>query len=272
MKVLASPLGDAQVDVLTSSGGAVALTPVDVVPSSPAFPNRIDHSVNSSRVDSLYSATPILRCNSAGNVAGGFNGGGTGNKCIMGVNVGTVALSDIGSISYTYSDLNQGIEPSPLPPYLNLMLDVDGDGSAWKVISIDPSFGPPFLNVCQTVTNLDGSKTTTWSAEGNNFLIVLGLPFPPLPPGGPGFVPPTEAVNPVAPYGLPGAWQSVSYSIATILEFYPNARIAAGDTGDGGLPHSPNKTLALCVNGGDSTTQLELAWQLSDVTFNGTPV
>ncbi len=274
MKVLSSPLGDAQLEVLTTSG-PVAVTPIDIGPTpSPAFARRIDHSVNNARVDEMYTATPVLRASSGGNAVGGFNGGGVGNKCILGIDVGTVPLAALSTIEYTFRDLNFGIEPSGSPPlpYLNLVLDVNGDGSAFKLASIDPSFGPPLLANCTVVTNLDGSKTVTFNAASNNLLVVLGLPVPPLPPGGPGFVPPTQTTNPVPPYGLPGAWQSASYSIGAILAAYPNARLAPGATGDGGMPKTPNVTLGMMVILGDSTNQIEQAWLLSTVLFNGSPV
>jgi hypothetical protein len=274
MKVLSSPLGDAQLDVLTTSG-PVAVSPIDIGPTpSPAFARRIDHSVNNARVDEIYTATPVLRANSAGNAAGGYNGGGVGNKCILGIDVGSVPLASLVSIEYTFIDLNFGVEPSGSPPlpYLNLVLDMNGDGSAFKLASIDPSFGPPSLANCTVVTNLDGSKTVTFNASTNNLLVVNGVPVPPLPPGGPGFVPPTQTTNPVPPFGLPGAWQSASYSIAAILAAYPAARLHLGATGDGGMPKSPNVTLALMVILGDSTNQIEQAWLLSDVRFNGSQV
>lgn len=235
------------------------------------FLTRIDHSVNAARVDSLYTVAPILRTRTSGGAAGGYNGAGTGNKSIMGcqVNSGSgVPLGSFGSLVYTYIDRQGGIEPAALPPFANLVLDVNGDGSAFKLLVIDPSFGPPALDNCVVTPNLDGTTTVTFTVPANNFLVVNGLETPPLPPGGPGFVPPTFAVTPLPPYGLPAAWQSASYSVAAILAAYPSARIIEGATGDGGMP-AATTTLPLLIIAGSSDTNTEQAWQLTNVQFDG---
>jgi hypothetical protein len=213
------------------------------------FPGRVDCSVNSAYVELPYSAHPVLHARSGGNAAGGFNGGGLGNKCILGYRAGNgLPLSQVVSFEYTWLDLNPGT--SGLPVYANLLIDVNGNGTAYKIAVIDPA-SPPALNTGSTVVNPDGSRTTTWLSASNNVLVVNGLLNPPLPPGGPGFVPPTV---PGAP--LPGGWPSNSYSFAAILA-------------DGGLPVSPNKTPALMLVTGDSINQIIRAFRLSGVKLNG---
>jgi hypothetical protein len=170
-------------------------------------------------------------------------------------------LGDVKSFEYTWLDLNPAT--TGFAVYVNLVIDVNGDGSAYKIGVVDPA-ALPALNIATTVTNPDGSFTTTWNAGAQNMLLVNGLLNPPLPPGGPGFVPPTV---PGAP--LPGGWPSNSYSVAAILAAYPNARLAQAASGDGGMPRSPNKTPALVLATGDSGNQIIRAFRLSNVKLNG---
>jgi len=227
--------------------------------------SRVDCSVNAAYVESPYSRTPVLHTRSSGQVAGGYNGGGVGNKSILGFRVGNgLPLGQLQRIEYTWLDLNPAM--SGFATYANLIIDVNGDGSAYKIAVIDPA-SLPGLNNGTTVTNPDGSHTTTWLGASNNVLLVNGLLNPPLPPGGPGFVPPTVPGGP-----LPGGWPSNSYSIAAILAAYPNAKLAEASSGDGGLPRAPNTTPAFLLATGDSNNQVIRAFLLSNVKFNGAVV
>ena len=222
-------------------------------------------SVNAAYVEAPYSSAPILHTRSAGNVAGGFNGGGTGNKAILGFKVGAgLPLGSLLGVQWTWRDLN--VQPSAALCFANLVLDVNGNGTAYKIGVVDPS-SLAALNNGTTVTNGDGSKTTTWLAVSMNLLIVGDLPVPPLPPGGPGFIAPD--VNLGGPLGT--GWPSHSYSVATILGAYPSAKFGQAATGDGGLPKSPNETPAFMLVGGDSANQSVRAFRLTDVSFNGAP-
>jgi len=229
------------------------------------FPDRVDCSVNSAHVEETYSSAPILHAQPAGNVAGAFNGGGLGNKCILAFRVGDLLpLGLFTGFKYTWRDLNPGTPG--IGVYANLVLDVNGDGSAYKIASIDP-ISPPALGNGTTITNPDGTKTTSFNGATDNLLIVNGLLNPPLPPGGPGFVPPTV---PGAP--LPGGWPSNSYSLASILAAYPACRLAEASSLDNGLPKAPNKTPAFMIITGDSINMLVRAFRLTNIEFNGVKI
>ena len=118
---------------------------------------RADQSVNAGRVDNPYSSEPILRTQSSGNAAGGFNGGGTGNKSILGFrpSFAGLPLAIVDALSWTWTDLiNAGV----LPPYMNVILDLNGDGSAFAIGVIDPN-GAPGLGMGGATFNPDGSVT-----------------------------------------------------------------------------------------------------------------
>ena len=237
---------------------------LDVVGVDPG--HRADQSVNHGRVDNPYSTQPILRTTGAGNVAGGFNGAGTGNKAILGCQpdpiTPTIPLAAFLSFTFTFTDLT-GLF---VKPYANVILDLNGTGTAYAVAVIDPAAAPVLVNGTGT-PNVDGSETWTWNGTTDNLLIVNGLPVPPNPPGGPGFVPPTVAGAP-----LPGGWLSNSWSVAAILAAYPACQIAPADTLDNGLPKSPNVSLPFLFIAGDSNNQKQLAIQLKKLFLNSNPL
>jgi hypothetical protein len=232
------------------------------------FPNRADSSVNNAQVENLHSPIATLRTQSGGNVAGGFNGGGTGNKAILGTGQGSAwSFGALTSISFTWKDV-QPSNPGP-GPYLNLLISLSGTTAGPYVIGvIDPSL-PASLHNGTTVLNADGSFTTTWNAATDAMPIVQGLLVPPNPPGGPGFVPPSFDDSPPVPPPLPGGWLHYSYTLAAIAAAYPSAQFLDGDTGDGGMPKSPNVVRYLAVIVGDSNNQLARTFEISSVQLNG---
>ena len=236
---------------------------LDVVGIDPG--HRVDQSVNSGRVENPYSTQPILRTTGAGNVAGGFNGAGTGNKAILGLQpdpiTPTLPLAAFLSFTFTFTDLT-GLGAKP---YANVVLDLNGTGTAYAIAVIDPASAPILANGTAT-PNVDGSTTWTWNGTLDNLLIVNGLVGPPNPPGV-GFVPPTV---PGAP--LPGGWLSNSWSVAAILAAYPACQIAPADTLDNGLPKSPNVSLPYLLIAGDSNNQKQLAIQLKNLFLNSNPL
>jgi len=130
--------------------------------------NRVDCSVNSGRVEALYESVSYLHGQTAGNVAGGFNGGGVGNKAIIGFSAadGLLLSAWNGQLSYTWKSLQ--VSTSPLKVYANLVVDLGPldlgpppppppvpptpllNPGGIKIFVIDPADGPPLL----TVTNV----------------------------------------------------------------------------------------------------------------------
>jgi hypothetical protein len=213
-------------------------------------PNRVDCSVNSGRVDGLYTAQPVLHTQPAGNVVGGFNGGGTGNKSICGYRLipDGQPLSAWQGFSYTWRDLDP-LNPG-LPTYANILVDVNGDGSLIKIFVVDP-VSLPALNNGTNTPNVDGSTTTSYAAA-SQFVLIVNL---------------LAGVAPAVSLGP--AWPANSFRISDVLAVYPNARFLETASGDGGLPKSPNVTPAFLLVTGDSLNQQIRAMRVSGVTFNG---
>jgi len=214
---------------------------------------RVDCSVNSARVEQPYSATPFLHCQNGGNAAGGFNGGGVGNKSILGFDVGDgEALGVWTGVEWTWLDL--AAATPGIGVYANLIVDQNGNGTLYKVFVIDPASGVA-LNNGTTVTNGDGSKTTTFDPSTEYVLVVNDIV---------GVVPAVDLGGPF--------WGNRSYRVSDILATYPLAKFKYAASADGGLPKTPTKTPAYLLMTGDSTNNRVRAFRLSGVKFDGVPV
>ena len=237
---------------------------------------RVDVSVNGAYVESPYSARPILHTQSNVNPAGSYNGGGVGNKGMLGFRAGLgLSLGLLATFEYTYKDLFPSNVTPPTECYANFVIELGAPGpvppaaGSYKIGVIDPA-SPLALANGAVVVNGDGSKTVTFDVANplkDSLLIVNGL-LAPSPPAAPGtFIPPTHGTG----VGLPGTWPSNSYSIATIIApaNYPLAKLVEADSLDGGLPKTPNKTPPiLLVSGGSANTTIR-AVQVYDVKLNG---
>jgi hypothetical protein len=244
------PLGSTQ-KVDGSTGGG--LDPFE-------FPARGDFSVNSARVEGAWSAEPVLHSQTHGPLAGGgYNGGGTGSKSILGVDVGDgLPLASLVSLSWTWLNLVPYVV-SPFSVYANLIVDLFGDGTVYKIFVIDPG-SVPALNNGTTIVNGDGSRTTSIVFASEWVLVVLDVPGYP-----PGVPVPAVNLNPV------GSWLNRSYRVADIAAAYPLAVLRRASSLDGGLPIA-TVTPALLVCVGDSGNNRVHAMKVTDITFNGVQV
>ena len=217
-----------------------------------SFPNRVDCSVNSAYVQDPYSLAPVLHTRTGGNPVNGFNGGGLGNKCILGFRtVDTLGIGSWSGHQYTYKDL------SPLTslwqPYSNYVVDMNGNGTLYKIFSMDPLVNP-LLNLTSSVTNLDGSKTVTHTGGTHYVQVVSDL----------------AGVAPFVDLGG-GNWTNRAWRISDILAVYPSARFKEAASGDGGMPKSM-VTPAFMLVVGDSSNNLIHAARLTNIIGNSVGV
>lgn len=221
---------------------------------------RGDFSVNKASVDNAWSANPVIKTQTGTNAAGGFNGGGTGNKTILGINVGDgLALGALNTIEYTWRPLVPYVT-TPFQPFVNLVCELGAPAPAgYKILVIDPA-AVPALNVCTTVNNGDGTFTTTWDASIHFLQVVLDVPGYP-----PGVPLPAVNLNPV------GSWLNRSYDIAAIAAAYPLAALRRAASADGGMP-AATITPAFMIVGGDSGNNRIQAWEITEIFFNGVQV
>lgn len=265
--------GVTQLFYQADDGTVYQLTPSG---STAFLAERADVSVNGAYVEGPYSVRPILHTQSNVNPAGGYNGGGVGNKGIVGFRAGIgLGLGSLLTFEYTYKDLFPSNAVAPTECYANLVIKLNDpahpalDAGAYRIGVIDPA-SPGFLLNGAVVVNGDGSKTVTFDASIHSLLVVNGLQVSPGDAAGtaPPFVPPTHGTG----VGLPGAWPSNSYDIPTITGAYPLATLVEADSLDGGLPKTPNKTPPILLVVGGSANIAIRAIQVYDVKLNGVTI
>jgi hypothetical protein len=177
---------------------------------------------------------------------------------VLGVDVGDgLPLGSLVSLSWTWLDLVPYVA-SPIETYANLIVDLFGNGSVYKIFVIDPA-SVVALNNGTTIVNGDGSRTTSIVFASQWVLVVLDVPGYP-----PGVPVPAVNHNPV------GSWLSRSYRVADIAAAYPAAVLRRASSLDGGLPIA-TVTPAMLLCAGDSGNNRVQAFKLSAITFNGAP-
>ena len=227
------------------------------------FPNRLDLSVNNARVSSPYSNRPVLQTSTGTNAAGAYNGGGVGNKSILGFKgLSGVPLASIVSIVFDWMPLSI-TPPAPLLFYANLIVDLGGGaGIRVFVIDTDPAVVGP-LNTGVVTSPAPGVLRMTHTPAVNFVQIVNA--FGPVPPA----IAPVPV--PVAAGAPAGPWQASSFSYASILAAYPGATLIDASSGDGGLPKAPTVTPALMLLQGDSSNLQMRASAMVQMLVNGVP-
>jgi len=232
-------------------------------------PDRRDHSVNDGACDDFTKTPCILRTNTTLNLAGGYNGGGVGNKGIVGHWLSApLLLSAVASVEFTYERLSPEIVGPVSLPYLNMVVEFDPVGSP-GVLSIF-SFGDEsnVLNQGSYSTPALGQRKITWTPGANFIQVVVDKGTfpgnaPPTPTAGPLTIPTSQGPLPPA-----ATWNSRDYSIANLLIAYPLARIVNGPSGDGGLPRL-TPTAGIMAILGDSTCRLQNAVRVIAWSLNG---
>jgi hypothetical protein len=231
-----------------------------------AFPNRIDISVNKAQVDNAQSASPIMTVKTGTNNAGAFNGGGLGNKAILGIQgFDTMPLSALATLEIVWREMEAG-HPNPIQVevYANLIVEPDPIGApgTFRIFSISNTL-PPIFDF--TVTPLGpGRWDYSWTASSpTNFVQVVGpVVGPPPPPFGTSF-------PPVVPFISNGpAFFSQAFRMSDILASYPNARLRDASTGDGGMPKT-TVTPAILIIVGDSNNVTMASRLIEEVKLNG---
>jgi hypothetical protein len=222
--------------------------------SSTMFANRYDLSVNSARVESAGSTTPLIITGTAVNNAGAFNGGGIGNKAILGCKGHAgVNIADIEEIAWEWTLMS--LQPPTFLPYLNLLVSI---GGGVKIFSVDP-LQATILNT-GTLTPLGGGQFRFVTNTATNFVqVVNAFEVAPI------ISPPVPVAAGTGPH-----WFNASFRWSDIIASFPGSVLVDVSSGDGGLPKN-TVTPAFLLNVGDSGNAVEHVYQMGDITFNGTP-
>jgi len=256
--------GGRMIDALCCTQGDDAVIP----PAPPAAPGlTFDYSVNAAAVDVLADGSNNLRTGARVNLAGGFTGGGTGNKSIRGVlGFSGTPLGNLTDLAYVWENVvgpggpffNPPGGPAVQTPYANVLVDFDpnGVGDIRVLVMLDDSLNALITAAIGTYTNPGGLNTLTYAWDSTMDVLIVLAP-PNLVPGG------------VLPNVSVGAlWLENSYSFAALVAANPDAILLDVYPADGGLPAGAVMPSVL-VASGDSGNVTRSGKRLTSLTVNG---
>ncbi len=156
----------------------------------------------------------------SGNAPGGFVGTGIGNKAICGSDfLDGLSLSALTSLSIRFANRTPGNSSLLNTPYINLVIDLHGDGTQFKIGVLDVALNPSLslLTDVSVAGPTDHEILRSW-VGGGKIKIVNEL----------------AGVSPVISLGV--GWLNKVFVISDIIAEYPNAKLASAFPGDNGLP------------------------------------
>lgn len=199
--------------------------------SMPSLADFEDLSVN--QASAAYEGAPTfalrLRTEAGSNDAGGFNGGGTGNKSIAGAaGYDEAPLAGFADLAFE----TRGIA-GPLTPYFNVIVDLDcGNGDTPLVLVVadtTAATGPVDLG--------EGISRYEWAANAAQWRAVGGL----------GDL-------------LPSHIATEAGKLSDVVFAYPAACLRDANTGDGGLPAGVVTPAVLVILGDSNNTAEQEQW------------
>jgi len=245
-------------DLLIAFGGIGVVVPAAI--------DRRDHSVNGSYIEywNMVQPRPILHTRTNVSPAGGYNGGGTGNKAILGHFLSApMPLGSLLSLDWSMDTLTTEAVGVNILMYANLLVEMDPIGDPGNISILVLGDRDNVLNLGTYI-----AKRTLWTPSTNFVMVVNDKKMAtfPIPPG-PIIVPTSQGgVQTVA-----AAWQNHDYSIANILAAYPNARIVNASSLDGGMPKTTITSGISLVLGSSGSFVLN-AVALVDWKLNGSGI
>ena len=259
------------VDGVTITGDGSTGNPlVGVVPFDPAL---IDFSVNNAAGD-LIDARLVLRTGGSANPTGAFNGGGTGNKAIVGYPLGLagIPMGALLSVDYTWTNLlglggpffNPPTAVTVITPYLNFLVDFGG-GNLRVLLACNDQLNPLITAAIGTYSNPGGLNVLTYAWSSAQAVCIVGSP-PAAVPGG---------VVPLVSVGA--SFLENAYSWAALVAANPLARVidavpanpVLSPLGDGGIPVGA-LVAGIVIASGDSGNVIKSGKALSSWRVNGT--
>jgi hypothetical protein len=204
----------------STTGSSLVAQPGGVIPWA-AWTNLSVNAAGATRSEEgweLWTHAITGNPNAAGNK--GFHGSGAGNKAMLGTDfVDGMPLGDLSSLSIRYAVRTAGNDHILGRPYVNLLIDVNGDGSLYKIGVLDAATNP-LLNLLGDVADAgptDHEYTRSW-VGGGKLKIVAEL----------------AGVTPAVDEG-PG-WLNKVFLIPDVLAQYPDAKLVRAFPADNGLP------------------------------------
>jgi len=236
--------------VSPSTGGAIQ--PGGVIPWA-SFTNLSVNAAGAVRTEEgweMWTHAITGNPNAAGNK--GFHGGGAGNKSMLGTDfIDDMALGDLTSFSVRYGLRTAGNDHALNRPYVNVLIDVNGDGSLYKIGVFD-AHSNPSLNLLTEISEAGATEheyLRSWIGAGKIKIV-------------------NELAGVVPVVNLGPGWLNKVFTISDILAVYPDAKLVRAFPADGGLP--ADLTLpALWLVVGDSTYTRYSRIIVREVRVNG---
>lgn len=212
-----------------------------------------DDSVNGANVVSNGGNSYIMQTTDQNNPAGFFNGGGTGNKAILGITAFNNEL--LSSFSSLYFETN--VPAGANNVYINLVVDLDGDISTTDDIKILVASD---VDMADIITgNIGGYDTRSYDAIDSIWKAVNRVDVNACGNAGLGACP---AVG----YALNRHWGEARKNLDDINACCPNARIISANTRDGGMPRNV-VTPGVMIISGDSGTHINLSFEVKNISI-----
>lgn len=207
-----------------------------------------DYSVNAAGARLSDEGWTLFTHGITGNQPGGFGAAQAGNKVVFGTDFGLVdqPITALQNLSIRYADRRPAETSILANPYVNFVVDINGDGSEYKILVLDQYDTNAALNlltkasVAGTVPE-DHEYTLTWVGGGR--VKVVGPNADPLP-----------GVTPVEDEGN-GSWLLKVYTLTDIIAVFPNAKFAHAFPDDPGLPNGVCLPTTLLVLGDSGWTR-----------------
>lgn len=259
------------VDGTTITGDGSTGNPLAVV--VPFDPALIDFSVNSAAGD-LIDARLVLRTGASANPTGAFNGGGTGNKAIVGYPLGLagIPMGALLSVDYTWTNLlglggpffNPPTAVTVITPYLNFLVDFGG-GNLRVLVACNDQLNPLITAAIGTYSNPGGLNVLTYAWSSAQAVCIVGSP----PAAVPGGVVPSVSVG-VSFLENAYSWAALvaANPLARVIDAFP-ANPVLSPLGDGGMPVGA-LVAGIVIASGDSGNVIKSGKALSSWRVNGT--
>lgn len=209
----------------------------------------IDFSVNQAYVKTICGSYPMLQTRIFTNAIGGFNGSGTGNKSIMGIEMNDIKLSNFEYIKIIFQNLQGDVSQilggndSNQCPYINLQVDLHGDMSVILILVLINYANTPIPPLSGIYESL-GSNFYSVSWTNDLAVNVVGVTNGTI----------LGRLTPIY-QPLPASWPSTYWSFKDIINANPNAKIVNVNTLDGGTPINTITTGLLIISGESNQQQ-----------------
>ena len=251
----------------------------------------IRFAVNSAGVDGRYTdRSMVLRVGASVNPAGAFNGGGLGNKALLGLlGFGGMPIGALVSVAYTWKNLLGPIgvpsePPSVVVPYCNLIVDFapfPGPGDLRVLSILDRQLAAAISASIGSYADVGALHTHSWlsaeSAPGvNGSVCIIGVTNPAVPPAVPPGGCPVNVTVGIGQFENTYKWSDLVAlnPTAVLVDAFPANPVGfapPGPTGDGGMPVGA-LVPAIEIVSGDSGNLVKSGKQLVALAVNGTPI